>query len=107
MRSDDIPDALPGTTPKKIIKRVPKGTSSYQAAWIVDSGSDDEYEDYTDEDGDVNMTYEKNEENLSADEEVGDENEEEYEEIEVETKTSTLNDPRLDPGEEAKQLVLI
>ena len=64
MRSDDIPDALPGTTPKKIVKRVPKGTSSYQAAWIIDSGSDDE--DYTDEDGDVNMTYEKDEELIST-----------------------------------------
>src|SRR5437764_5658229 len=67
IQSDDIPDALPGTTPKKIVKRVPKGTSSYQAAWIIDSGSDDEYEDYTDEDGDVNMAYEKDEEKLLND----------------------------------------
>ncbi|KAJ3825345.1 ribosome biogenesis protein tsr1 [Lentinula raphanica] len=34
-----IPDAPQGTTPKRI-KRVPKGMSEYQAAWIVDS--DDE-----------------------------------------------------------------
>jgi len=37
----DIPEAQPGTTPR-VIKRVPKGTSAYQAAWIVD---EDEYSD--------------------------------------------------------------
>lgn len=37
---DVIPDANSGTTPK-IVKRVPKGTSEYQAAWIVDE-SDEE-----------------------------------------------------------------
>ncbi|CAG8593021.1 11964_t:CDS:10 [Cetraspora pellucida] len=61
MKSEDIPNALPGTTPRKIIKRVPKGTSSYQAAWI------------------------------------------EYEDIEVESKQSELND-HLDPEEEDRQL---
>ncbi|CAG8519072.1 27436_t:CDS:10, partial [Racocetra persica] len=61
MKSEDIPSALPGTTPRKIIKRVPKGTSSYQAAWI------------------------------------------EYEDIEVESKQSELND-HLDPEEEDRQL---
>ncbi|GBB94661.1 hypothetical protein RclHR1_00240009 [Rhizophagus clarus] len=98
-----IEDNMPETTPKKIMKRVPKGTSSYQAAWIVDSGSDDG-EDYTDEDGDINMTYENDTGKLLAEEEAGNEDEEEYEEIEVETRTSTLNDPKLDPEEEAEQL---
>ncbi|RIA99286.1 hypothetical protein C1645_684977 [Glomus cerebriforme] len=98
----EMEDALPGTTPKKIVKRVPKGTSSYQAAWIIDSESDDDDEDYSDEDGDINMTYENDEEEL-ANKEVGNESEEEYEEIEVETR-SILNDPKLDPEEEAKQL---
>src|SRR6266542_746095 len=101
MRLDNMPDALPGTTPKKVVKRVPKGTSPYQAAWIVDSGSDDEDEEYTDEDGDFNMTYEKDE--LLTHEEGGNESEEEYEEIEVETRTS-LNDHILDPEEESRQL---
>ncbi|CAG8493832.1 12709_t:CDS:10 [Ambispora gerdemannii] len=32
MNSEDIPDAIPGTTPKRVLKRVPRGTSSYQAA---------------------------------------------------------------------------
>ncbi|PKK78357.1 DUF663-domain-containing protein [Rhizophagus irregularis] len=99
-----IEDNILETTPKKTVKRVPKGTSSYQAAWIVDSGSDNDDEDYTDEDGDNNMTFENDARKLSAEEEIVNENEEEYEEIEVETRTSTLNDPKLDPEEEAKQL---
>jgi pre-rRNA-processing protein TSR1 len=43
---DGIPDAAIGTTPKHI-RRVPKGTSEYQAAWILDEGSapDDESEE--------------------------------------------------------------
>ncbi|RGB27862.1 hypothetical protein C1646_717555 [Rhizophagus diaphanus] len=99
-----IEDNILETTPKKTVKRVPKGTSTYQAAWIVDSGSDNDDEDYTDEDGDINMTFENDVGKLSAEEEIDNENEEEYEEIEVETRTSTLNDPKLDPEEEAKQL---
>src|SRR5882762_58886 len=37
-----LPDGAPGTTPRAI-RRVPKGTSAYQAAWIIDEdGGDDE-----------------------------------------------------------------
>lgn len=36
-----IPDANNGTTPK-VVRRVPKGTSEYQAAWIVDESDEDE-----------------------------------------------------------------
>ncbi|KAI0305403.1 hypothetical protein B0F90DRAFT_1697675 [Multifurca ochricompacta] len=41
--ADDLqlPEAEPGTTPR-VIRRVPKGTSEYQAAWIID---EDEEED--------------------------------------------------------------
>jgi pre-rRNA-processing protein TSR1 len=46
-----LPPALPGTTPR--LKKVPKGTSAYQAAWIIDE-SDDEEGDY-DEDDDEKM----------------------------------------------------
>ncbi|KAG0163285.1 hypothetical protein DFQ28_000191 [Apophysomyces sp. BC1034] len=35
-------------------KRVPKGTSNYQAAWIVDE-DDEDYSDYEDEDEDMDM----------------------------------------------------
>ena len=37
-----LPDANPGTTPRAV-RRVPKGTSEYQAAWIID-GDDEEDE---------------------------------------------------------------
>jgi len=40
-----LPDASIGTTPKSV-KRVPKGTSQYQAAWIIE----DEDEGHGDED---------------------------------------------------------
>jgi pre-rRNA-processing protein TSR1 len=39
-----IPDAVNGTTPKAV-RRIPKGMSEYQAAWIVDEDEDDEGED--------------------------------------------------------------
>lgn len=48
-----IPDAQHGTTPKRV-RKVPKGTSEYQAAWIVDDDDDeegDEGEGYDDADG--------------------------------------------------------
>lgn len=41
-----IPDAVVGTTPKAV-RRIPKGMSEYQAAWIVDE--DDEGGDEGDE----------------------------------------------------------
>jgi len=45
-----LPDADPGTTPRTV-RRVPKGTSEYQAAWIIDG--DDEEDDEGRRDGDV------------------------------------------------------
>ena len=32
---DVLPEGVPGTTPRAI-RRIPKGTSAYQAAWIID-----------------------------------------------------------------------
>jgi pre-rRNA-processing protein TSR1 len=43
-----LPDAYPGTTPHTV-RRVPKGTSEYQAAWILD-GDDEEDEGRRDSD---------------------------------------------------------
>jgi pre-rRNA-processing protein TSR1 len=43
-----FPDAYPGTTPRAV-RRVPKGTSEYQAAWIID-GDDEEDEGRRDSD---------------------------------------------------------
>ena len=42
--ADAIPDAKQGTTPRAV-RRVPKGMSEYQAAWIVDDDDDDEEEE--------------------------------------------------------------
>jgi pre-rRNA-processing protein TSR1 len=36
-----LPDAAPGTTPR-LIRRVPKGTSEYQAAWIIDEDDEED-----------------------------------------------------------------
>ncbi len=54
--SDAIPDAKLGTTPKAV-RKVPKGTSEYQAAWIVDASDEDDVEGENDdgEDGEVEM----------------------------------------------------
>ena len=43
-----LPDAAPGTTPR-VVRRVPKGTSEYQAAWIIDE-DDEEDEGFGDGD---------------------------------------------------------
>ncbi|KAI0084896.1 ribosome biogenesis protein tsr1 [Irpex rosettiformis] len=53
----DIPDAQTGTTPKAV-RRVPKGTSEYQAAWIVD-GSDEEGEEEGGDGEEVGMEEEE------------------------------------------------
>ncbi|KAI0373939.1 ribosome biogenesis protein tsr1 [Pilatotrama ljubarskyi] len=50
--SEKIPDAKAGTTPKAV-RKIPKGMSEYQAAWIIDE-SDEEGEDREDEDGEAN-----------------------------------------------------
>jgi pre-rRNA-processing protein TSR1 len=39
-----LPDAKQGTTPKHV-KRIPKGMSEYQAAWIIDESDDGEGDD--------------------------------------------------------------
>ncbi|TFK44273.1 ribosome biogenesis protein tsr1 [Crucibulum laeve] len=44
-----IPDANAGTTPKSV-RRIPKGMSEYQAAWIIDEDGDED-EDEEEEDG--------------------------------------------------------
>ncbi|KAF8871255.1 ribosome biogenesis protein tsr1 [Gymnopilus junonius] len=44
----DIPDAVAGTTPKAV-RRIPKGMSEYQAAWIIDEDEED-----ADEEGENN-----------------------------------------------------
>ncbi|KAI0645813.1 ribosome biogenesis protein tsr1 [Trametes meyenii] len=48
--SEEIPDANLGTTPKTV-RKIPKGMSEYQAAWIIDE-SDEEGEDADSREGD-------------------------------------------------------
>lgn len=57
---EDLPDAPSGTTPK-IVKRIPKGTSEYQAAWIVDESDEDDV-NADDQDSDHGMEEEEEEE---------------------------------------------
>lgn len=47
-----VPDAEKGTTPRRV-KRVPKGWSEYQAAWIVDEDDGEEAEEGYDSEVDV------------------------------------------------------
>src|ERR1700691_5148127 len=49
-----LPDATTGTTPKTV-KRIPKGMSEYQAAWIIDEDDDENDELDDDDDREVEM----------------------------------------------------
>jgi pre-rRNA-processing protein TSR1 len=52
---DEIPEAANGTTPKAV-RRIPKGMSEYQAAWIIDDDDGDEdEEDGKEGEGDTEM----------------------------------------------------
>nr|CAG8597561.1 7061_t:CDS:2 [Entrophospora candida] len=102
---EELPDALPGTTPKRILKRVPKGTSTYQATWIVDAQSEEE--DFYDDEEDDNMEVEGMENELENNTgshltNFGDEDEYEYDEIEMDKKLNLSN--QLESDEEDKQL---
>ena len=77
-------------------KRVPKGTSAYQAAWIVDDYEDDgEDDDDDDEDDDMDGVYDD-----GMDGEEGEE--EEMEEIEMDSRRSEVHRD-LDPEQEEKE----
>ncbi|KAI8994012.1 ribosome biogenesis protein tsr1 [Trametes punicea] len=55
--SEKIPDAKAGTTPKAV-RKIPKGMSEYQAAWIIDESEEEGEEDEKDgeaEGGEVEM----------------------------------------------------
>ncbi|KJA27824.1 hypothetical protein HYPSUDRAFT_130852 [Hypholoma sublateritium FD-334 SS-4] len=91
----EIPDARDGTTPRSV-RRIPKGMSEYQAAWIVDE-ADQEGEDDEDE-------------NRSTDEagmEEIQEDEEEMQDMPMEETPTEVGGVRfedLDVEEEEKQL---
>ncbi|XP_017397124.1 pre-rRNA-processing protein TSR1 homolog isoform X2 [Cebus imitator] len=84
----------------KVVKKVPKGTSSYQAEWILDSGSqsDGEGDEYDD------MEHEDFMEEESQDE-SSEEEEEEYETMTIgESVHDDLYDKKVDEEAEAKML---
>ena len=80
---------------KKVIK-VPKGTSQYQAAWIVDNDEDDqnddpEDEDDLDEDLDEDLEEEASDNDDDQDDMEDDDMDEETEELESETNETNDN----------------
>ena len=114
---ESLPDAKKGTTPKAV-RKVPKGTSAYQAAWLADEdgdrGSEGEWSD-TESDSREKPRLSFNfadrgsakEENVTEHEEAISlpADEEEMEELteEVESKAARFED--MDLEEEAKQCV--
>ncbi|KAJ1310511.1 hypothetical protein OPQ81_007242 [Rhizoctonia solani] len=94
---------------KSRIKRVPKGTSAYQAAWIVDDADDEDEEEGEDEEGDVDMEGEDTNDQEEEEEEEMVELEEEAEDDQAMSvansktgKSVAFED--MDMEEEARQL---
>ncbi|KAJ6594409.1 ribosome biogenesis protein tsr1 [Mycena capillaripes] len=92
-----IPDAKQGTTPKAV-RRIPKGMSEYQAAWIIDEDEDDGDDEDKGSEDDVMDEAEEEEE-----EEMQDMPVEEDHEMETDSRRSVAFQD-LDNEEEAKQL---
>ena len=93
-----LPDAKTGTTPKRV-RRIPKGMSEYQAAWIVES-DDDDGGDGEDGGGDVASM------DAEGEGEAGAPEEEEMamdELMELESKKSVVAFQDLDMEEETQQ----
>ncbi|KAJ7451817.1 ribosome biogenesis protein tsr1 [Mycena galericulata] len=93
-----IPDAKQGTTPK-VVRRIPKGMSEYQAAWIIDEDEDDGEDADEDKGGSEDETMDAVEE----EEEMQDMPIEEDHEMETDSRRSVAFQD-LDNEEEAKQL---
>ncbi|KAG7446542.1 ribosome biogenesis protein tsr1 [Guyanagaster necrorhizus] len=92
----NLPDAKLGTTPK-VVKRIPKGMSEYQASWIVDESDNEENE------GDDDGKEDDEMEMAGAEEEMVDMPIDEDNDIETDARRSvTFQD--LDHEEESKQL---
>lgn len=91
-----LPDAQTGTTPKAV-RRIPKGMSEYQAAWIVDEDEDDEDDEGTKESSEAEM-----EEIAEEEEEMVNMPMEEDTEMETDSRRSVAFKD-LDNEEEVKQ----
>ncbi|KAK3858486.1 hypothetical protein Pcinc_035329 [Petrolisthes cinctipes] len=83
---------------KQTTRRVPKGTSSYQAAWIVDSDDDDEYDDEDEEDDDTK--YPSSVDTASQQDQEEEEEEEEYETVSVSDADGIGYDEKMDYSDE-------
>ena len=91
-----LPDADKLTTPKHV-KRVPKGMSEYQAAWIVDESDED-----GDSNGEEGSETEMKEVEEAEMEDINVENEDGLEEAEVDSRKHVAFQD-LDMEEEAEQ----
>ncbi|XP_074621651.1 pre-rRNA-processing protein TSR1 homolog [Acropora palmata] len=104
---EELRQAEESLNEKKVVKRVPKGTSEYQAAWIVnsdDEGDNDEDDDDDDDDYDNELRKEIAQ-NSDSDQSMND-NDEEYETVSLaatETDDSRY-DEKLDVDEDREQL---
>lgn len=101
-RADMPPPARPGTTPK--LKKVAKGTSAYQAAWIIDEDEDDDESGAGSDDDDDAMKHERG----HGDEDNNEEEEEETEFVDTLADETTSVSQRpfadLSPEQEEAQL---
>jgi pre-rRNA-processing protein TSR1 len=88
----------------KVTKRVPKGTSAYQAAWIVDE--EDEYSDVDEDDDDQEIMDDDDENVEPAGADTGFptfDDDEEYEHIEMNGKEKAEDEDEFDAEEEDRQ----
>jgi pre-rRNA-processing protein TSR1 len=88
----------------KVTKRVPKGTSSYQAAWIVDD-EDDEYSDVDEDEDDNEMMDDDDEDVEAAGVDAGFpsfDDDDEYENIDMNGKDK-VDEDKFDAAEEDRQ----
>lgn len=96
---------------KKKTRKVPKGTSEYQSAWILDSDEEqdgDASEDDNESDDEFEDAVEEMDESCSDEAESGSEDEEEYEEIEIGEESAIAKyDETIDMEEEKKILLKI
>ena len=88
---------------KGMRKKVPKGTSDYQASWIVDSGDEDDGDDYDSDDDEYMKMMESEEE--EEEEEEGSEQEDNFDTVSISTTVPDAKyDQQIDLEEEQRHL---
>ncbi|RCI05342.1 hypothetical protein CU098_005966 [Rhizopus stolonifer] len=83
------------------VKRVPKGTSAYQAAWLVDEEDQDYSEDEFEDEDNAMITDNMDDEDVVEPASFPEDDDEEYEEIEMDQKEKEIDE--FDAEEEARQ----